>query len=47
MQIEFNAERRRFLSAAAITIAGARLGAMATGPVRSSGTEALGDLRQT
>jgi pimeloyl-ACP methyl ester carboxylesterase len=46
MQAGFNADRRRFLSAAAMTIAGARLSAMAAGPVQSSGTRALGDMRQ-
>jgi pimeloyl-ACP methyl ester carboxylesterase len=46
MQAEFNADRRRFLSAAAMTIAGARLSAVAGGPVQSSGTKALGDMRQ-
>jgi hypothetical protein len=41
-----NADRRRFLSAAAMTIAGARLSAVAAGPVQSSGTRTFGDMRQ-
>jgi pimeloyl-ACP methyl ester carboxylesterase len=46
MQRQFNADRRRFLSAAAVTIAGARLTGIAAEPVQLTGTRALGEIRQ-
>ena len=46
MRAEFNVDRRRFLSATAMTLVGARLNAVASGPVQSGGARALGDMRQ-
>lgn len=46
MQEEFNTDRRRFLSVAALTIAGARLSASAAAPAQTTTTRAFGELRQ-
>lgn len=46
MQEEFNTDRRRFLSVAALTIAGARLSASAAAPAQTTTTRAFSELRQ-
>ena len=46
MQEEINTDRRRFLSVAALTIAGARLSASAAAPAQTNTTRAFGELRQ-
>jgi pimeloyl-ACP methyl ester carboxylesterase len=46
MQEEVNTDRRRFLSVATLTIAGARLSASAAEPAQTTTTRAFGELRQ-
>ena len=46
MREQINADRRRFLSAAAMTVAGARLAALGAGSDRSTSTNTFGELKQ-
>ena len=46
MHEQINADRRRFLSAAAMTVAGARLAAIGAGSDRSTSTNTFGELKQ-